>query len=416
MRNAAHDHTEFVAEYRFQRADSRYAFVWDRSVVLRDGAGVPVRAVGILVDISERRAGEQALAEANERLEDSVRQLELHNREMQLLGELGEMLQSCVSDVEAHNVLAHLAPQLFLESDGALFITRPSRDILELVSSWGPAPLVDHFNPDDCWALRRGVAHVVLDVTNGLLCPHLHDAVSGGRLCLPLMVKGEAMGILHLSSAHSLSEATRLSRLGVTVGDQVSLALANLQLREKLRMQSIRDVLTGMYNRRHMEESLAREMSRADREHTHLAVLMLDVDHFKQFNDTNGHEAGDAMLRQVATYLLQNSRTDDVVCRYGGEEITIILPRTSLESALARAEQLRAGVAQLEGSAHGRPLGAVTISIGVAAYSAAGGSTADALVKAADDALYRAKQAGRNRVEAAPNPLGASAHASDDAA
>jgi len=193
---------------------------------------------------------------------------------------------------------------------------------------------------------------------------------------------------------HSNADQLRLS---VGAAEQISLAIANLQLRDKLRSQSIRDPLTGLFNRRYMEESLVRELHRAKRKKAPLTVLMIDIDHFKRFNDTMGHEAGDALLREFGVFLREHVRVYDTPCRYGGEEFTVILPDADSEGALGRAESLREGARRISvGTQLGVPSG-VTISVGLATYPDHGDNIAD-LVRTADAALYVAKSAGRDRV------------------
>jgi diguanylate cyclase (GGDEF)-like protein len=171
-------------------------------------------------------------------------------------------------------------------------------------------------------------------------------------------------------------------------------------LRESLRQQSVRDALTGLCNRRYLEETLTRECARAQRNQTPIAVFMIDVDHFKQFNDRHGHEAGDTVLREVGRLLREFARESDIAVRYGGEEFTLVLPDADGNVALDRAEALRAAVESLELSFHGSVLGTLTISIGIALYPEHGRSPNDVL-RSADQALYVAKRNGRNRAQLA---------------
>jgi diguanylate cyclase (GGDEF)-like protein/PAS domain S-box-containing protein len=383
-------------EYRFRRADGTFASVLDRGHVLRDETGRPLRLIGAILDITERRRAEEALHDANDKLQAWVAELEQRNSEMALLGEMGELLQTCTTADEAYEVVAHSALQLFRDDSGALYVFRNSRNIVERAASWGDVPPQDHgFEPDECWALRRGRLHVV-ESTGGLRCPHAQDQATIGSLCIPMMAQGEALGILHLCcSADTLTESRR--RFAQTVAENLALGLANLRLREALRSQAIRDPLTGLFNRRFMEEALEREMRRAVRRVSPLAVLMLDLDHFKQLNDSLGHDAGDALLRELGLFLQNHVRSADIACRYGGEEIMLILPDATLAHARQRAEELREGVSALVIQDRGRTIGPVTVSIGVAAYPDHAESS-DMLVRAADAALYAAKAAGRDRV------------------
>jgi diguanylate cyclase (GGDEF)-like protein len=186
-------------------------------------------------------------------------------------------------------------------------------------------------------------------------------------------------------------------RLAVTVAEQFALALANVRLRETLRGQSIRDPLTGLFNRRYMEETLERELRRAERERRPLSLILLDIDRFKDFNDSFGHEAGDAVLASLGALLRNASRAGDVACRYGGEEFVLILPEATLPDARRRAEEIREGIRGLRVTHGGRLLEGVRCSMGVAAYPEHG-EVGGALLRATDAALYRAKREGRDQV------------------
>jgi diguanylate cyclase (GGDEF)-like protein len=175
----------------------------------------------------------------------------------------------------------------------------------------------------------------------------------------------------------------------------MSLALANLKLREIMRNQAIRDSLTGLYNRRYLEETLEREVHRGNRLGICIGMIMMDLDHFKPYNDSYGHSAGDAVLR-AAGHLIQNQiRGEDIACRYGGEEFLLIMPGASLEVLQQRAETIVREVKQLHLQNH--TFHPITISAGVAIFPD-NGATADLVLQAADQALYHAKGAGRDRV------------------
>jgi diguanylate cyclase (GGDEF)-like protein len=176
-----------------------------------------------------------------------------------------------------------------------------------------------------------------------------------------------------------------------------ALILDNAQLRENLHQQAIRDPLTGLFNRRYLEATLVRETLRATRNQQPLGIIMLDIDHFKRINDSFGHAAGDLLLSELARFLQRQIRGEDIACRYGGEEFTLILPNASLEVTHQRAERLRAEVQHLRLEFDRHPLGPVTLSLGVAVFPQPGLSI-DAIVHAADEAMYAAKRAGRNRV------------------
>ena len=276
-----------------------------------------------------------------------------------------------------------------------------SQNLVEAVAVWGDSPACERvFTPEECWALRRGQLHAVDDPASGLICQHVGEPIPVGYLCVPMMGQGEALGVLHLQCGNAsndpvnrLSEAKR--RLAVTAAGQ--LALANLRLRETLRMQSIRDPLTGLFNRRYMEESLARELRRAGRNQRRLGIMMLDLDHFKRFNDTHGHEAGDTLLRELGEFLRTRTRREDIACRYGGEEFVLVLPEATIEVTRQRGERLGDEFKRLNVQHRGQSLGAVSLSIGVAVFPDHG-LTVEDLLRASDQALYRAKAEGRNRV------------------
>jgi len=242
--------------------------------------------------------------------------------------------------------------------------------------------------------------------TSELRCPHIDEATSRGAVCAPLAAEGESLGVLHVQLRQSVPDRQRAAalaereRLTRTLAEQLELALANFRLRETLREQSARDQLTGLFNRRYMEESLDRELRRASREDYTLGLLMMDLDHFKDLNDGFGHAAGDLMLRAVGGFLGSAVRGDDVACRFGGEEFVVILPRASRENTRRRAEGLRQGMKRLQPEPSGPGRASLTISIGVAC-APEHGETREQLVHAADVALYRAKTLGRDRVEVA---------------
>jgi len=177
----------------------------------------------------------------------------------------------------------------------------------------------------------------------------------------------------------------------------VALALVNLRLNETLREQAVRDGLTGVFNRRFMEESLAREIAKAKRSLSPVSVVMLDLDHFKMFNDDFGHEAGDILLQKLAALLQSSFREADVVCRYGGEEFVLMLPGASLDYARMRTEEIQESLRSMTVQYRGRFLRALTISAGLATLPDHG-LTGEELLKAADTALYRAKNEGRDRL------------------
>lgn len=382
--------------------------VWIHSLFMPEcSADGTVKAVVMSArDITEVKEAEVEHARTNSRLSAWVQELEDNSRDAAILSEMADFLQTCRTTEEAYKVVTHSARRLFPTDSGAVCAVSASRNIVEAVSVWGDSFESERvFAPDDCWALRRGKAHHVSHIDSGLLCDHLGHPPDGGYLCVPMMAHGETLGVLHVRTEsmrllegpvfERLTESKR--SLAVAMAEHIALALANLRLRETLHRQAIRDPLTSLYNRRHMEESLEREVHRAIRRGAPLSVVMLDLDHFKQFNDTFGHSAGDALLQELGTYFQENIRGEDLACRFGGEEFVLILPDATAEDAAARMEHLLSGMHKIRVEYRGQPLATTTFSAGVACLPHHG-SRGDALLQSADCALYRAKVLGRKQV------------------
>ena len=365
-----------------------------------DEIGVMARTFNIMAErLQARMKDEETIKEG---LAERVNELDLLNR-------MGELFQACLSLEEAYAVIGRLAPRLFPTEAGAVLALSSSRNQIEVITTWGAESVdADVFPPEACWALRNGRPHVVEDTGEGVLCEHLPTPPPSSYVCTPLVAQGNSLGVLYVASERRHEEGKAVwnqakQRLADTVAAQLGLGLANVQLREILRSQSIHDPLTGLFNRRYMAETLEREVHRARRVGTPLGVLMVDIDGFKQQNDTFGHDAGDAILVGLANLLQRSLRKEDIACRYGGEEFVLVLPDAALENASRRAEQLREAVRRMRVSHRDVLLGPISISIGVAAFPVHG-SDGPSLLKAADMALYEAKKAGRDRVMLANPP------------
>jgi diguanylate cyclase (GGDEF)-like protein len=345
-----------------------------------------------------------ALNATTAQLSKSGAETQEHNRQMQLSAEMLQALGTIGSMSETSQVIASYCTKLLPDMPGVLYLYRNSRDILEAQASWGEvASRSQIMEPGDCWALKRGQPHLAYGPAD-LGCAHYtaggHDA--GGHLCTPLVAQGEVIGLLYLEGIAAEPASREAQQHLVTrIAEQMALALSNVQLRETLRRQSIVDPLTGLFNRRFMDETLRRELIRSERKAVGLALIMLDLDHFKRLNDTFGHDAGDAMLKGVAQVMRQNVRESDLACRFGGEEMMVILPECDTATAMERAEKIRRAIAALDVQHGGRTLGTVTASLGVA-VSTEPGQSAETLLHAADQALYQAKHRGRNCVVMAP--------------
>jgi diguanylate cyclase (GGDEF)-like protein/PAS domain S-box-containing protein len=349
-------------------------------------------------DITARQRAEVVhLRRANERLSSSVKTLQTRDDEMTAMRRLNDLLQSCETSDEAYRAIGAVADDLFGGHPGCLAMLQPSGRFLETVVRWGGENLVaETFPPHACWAMRHGRPHEVQVPGRSLNCGHFRSPPRQGFLCLPLTVQGTTIGVLHVGEDSTALGRSRHEH-AVAVGETIKLFLANLRRRTDLLERATRDGLTGLFNRRYLDDTLPREIHSCLRRNAPLCVAMIDIDHFKQFNDRFGHDAGDRALRDSGRLLATNLRQGDIACRYGGEEFVIVMTDSSLVDTIVRLEQIRD---RFEGLAHdGRLAGTLTLSAGVAA-APEHGSSAQELLRAADEALYAAKRVGRNRVVA----------------
>jgi PAS domain S-box-containing protein len=341
----------FEVEYRLHDAASGYRWYLDRAVPLRDDHGVIQQWFGTCTDIEGQKHYQQILeqqikerteelADTNTRLQQEMwekdfarRELDEHNEGMMqalkershratLLAKMGELLQSCHTREEVFTAALGFAPRIFPSRRGAVALFNPSHNLVEVAGQWHDCELpVPSFEAESCWALRTGHPHLVLAGDTTAACVHA-PGVKNTYLCVPILAQGEALGILHIQATDqdpNLGEAEMSFK--TTFAAQVGLSVANIRLREALRAQSTKDPLTGLYNRRYLQEMLDREIRRAIRSEQPMGILMLDLDHFKKFNDTYGHEAGDAVLRETAALLSRSIRAEDFVCRFGGRGV-----------------------------------------------------------------------------------------------
>jgi diguanylate cyclase (GGDEF)-like protein/PAS domain S-box-containing protein len=425
----------YDVEYRLRAKDGTYRWFLGRANPIRNSTGEIIKWFGTCTDIESQKHNQQILeaqilerttqlADANTRLQEEMlerdfarnaldqqnarmmNELEKRSERATMLAKMGELLQSCVSREEVFAAALGFAPKIFPGIRGAVALLNGGRSLAEVIGSWTGCQLpMMEFESTACWALRTGHAHLVLAGDNTARCAHA-PGIENTYLCVPILAQGETLGIVHFQYSDAPPQLDPSERsFKTTFAGQVGLSIANIRLREALHTQSVRDALTGLYNRRYLEEVLDREVRRAGRAGQSLAVLMLDLDHFKRFNDTYGHDAGDAVLRETAFFLLRNVRAEDFVCRYGGEEFVVILPTAGLDGARARAERLRSRMRELNIMYQGKSLGTGTFSVGVAAFPEHGTSPKD-LMAAADAALYEAKRGGRNQVALAPTKSG----------
>jgi len=424
----------YDVEYRLRARDGTFRWFLCRGKPIRNSGGEIVKWFGTCTDIENQKHNQQVLedqilertvqlADTNTRLQEEMLEKDFARSELDkqnermledlkkrseraaMLAKMGELLQSCINRDEVFAAALGYAPKIFPTVPGAMALLDASRNLTEVIGSWSDCHLPALvFEPAACWALRTGHPHLVLADDSTAPCSHA-EGVKNTYLCTPILAQGETLGMVHFQATDETPkmDASELS-FKTTFAGQVGLSIANIRLREALRTQSVRDPLSGLYNRRYLEETLEREVRRAARAAQSLGFLMIDLDHFKNFNDTYGHDAGDAVLRETALFLAKGIRAEDFVCRFGGEEFVVILPTADLESSRARGERLRLKMRELTIMYQGKSLGMVTISVGVAAFPEHGTSPKE-LMAAADAALYQAKRGGRDRVVVASAPV-----------
>jgi|GEM_PF-1520322 len=393
--------------------DGEVRWVEAQKSYFEDEYGEPY-LIGLLIDVTEQRARETAMAKAVEQTQKSLALEKARRRQTRLLSEFDEWLHSCKSLEELLRVLEIFMPRLLPKSSGQLFVYSNSRDLLDGKCQWGTHSIPEYIQADECWALRRGRSFAYGHGDVDILCHHVESDPSatdlGEYLCIPILAHGDTVGLMHVryASGSQLLKSqdpgqrrrSMTHQFAVQCGEHISLAIANVKLRDQLQDQSRKDPLTGLYNRRYFLDCFRAAINHSERRKKELSVLTLDADHFKRLNDTHGHDAGDHALRWIAKHIEDACENDEISCRLGGEEFAILLPNSNLESARRFAENLRAGLEEQCPTYAGTTLPSVTVSIGIAEYPA-NGREPQALLKVADRALYQAKADGRNIVRTA---------------
>ena len=382
-----------------------------------DSSGRHTHFISTMRDVTERK-----LLEAQN---EEMRHTEaLRQSERQLLALTSEWLYSAKSFDELLMVIRRAMHTLIPEAEGALYIYDTSRSMLECVVSWGTSPdFASHILPDDCWALRRGRAYAYGSKPIEFACDHVGKPGTP-YFCLPIIAHGETIGLMHIVfdgfeeggiMRHMRAEVLR-NRWDISLicGEQISLAVANVRLRQELHDKSVRDPLTGLWNRRWFTEHARREIKLAEREGKALSLIALDIDHFKTFNDSFGHEAGDLVLKEVGRTLTLLGDDNAQPCRLGGEEFVVLCVAHDEPAAIEYAETLRRMIAEISLTASGQSLPPVTVSAGIGVLGR-DGTCLDTILKAADQALYRAKSEGRNRVIARARPAAKAGKGGDKA-
>lgn len=358
---------------------------------LAHGYNAMAEKLEMTVAAQERSKGE--LRRVHDELLSSSQTLKERGEVIELLGAMSHRMQATRTDAELAEVISIFVPRVMPGLPGVLYAYNNSRNLLVPMSVWGdPRDVGQGFPPDQCWALRRGQDHYVSGKGKDVVCEHVCGDIEAYH-CEPLLASGEVIGVLYLDGI--LDDEARF-RMNVLV-ENIASAMTNRRLQRDLKEQTIRDPLTGLFNRRYMEEALTLEVARASRSEVPLCVVMCDVDHFKRFNDEYGHDAGDAVLSLVASELGERFRDGDIVCRFGGEEFTIIAPGTTKEDLLRRVEDVRESVSRLSPRLRNDLLGSITMSFGISQWEPSMDRNGAELLQHADAALYRAKRDGRNR-------------------
>ncbi|CAH6813354.1 GGDEF domain-containing protein [Vibrio chagasii] len=360
--------------------------------------GMVVLSLSFLIGTSyvSNRQIVHKVEEEQKKQDERIRQ---RTHEIELMHRLANMLAACNNMVEAQQIVSDILPRILGKVNGSVSLMRASRNQLITQLDWGDTwPGSASFAPEECWSLRKGRAHQSNDDFHSLTCGHMHEMENNQTLCIPLTAHGNTIGIMHLYFGQGHIEIDPITeQLAFSVSEHLGLALANLSLQEKLRSQALSDPLTGLFNRRFFEQKLEEHSMNSATSEQPLSLLMLDLDHFKRFNDNFGHDAGDFVLKEISALLKQSVSEDEIACRLGGEELAVLLPHYTMQQATEFGQTLCDAVRSMHLEHKGLSLGQLGVSIGVATYPKPASDT-ESLVKMADNALYMAKDMGRSRV------------------
>ncbi|MBE4914295.1 diguanylate cyclase [Enterobacter cloacae complex sp. P6RS] len=313
----------------------------------------------------------------------------------ELLARMTQRLQGCENFDDVINVAELFAPNIAPGIAGRLYVFDRDPWQMRCVAQWlSPADDEATFHPDACWAVRRGQSHPPVNGEPDVACYHLPESQAESALCVPLIAQGEAIGLL---SFQNITPENAPARAYLELmAEALGLALANQRLRDALLEKALFDPLTDLRNRHHLEDTLHTQMTQAMRNGEPLSCMMIDIDHFKSINDRFGHEAGDQVIKNVATIVQRAAHDGGLAFRYGGEEFLVLLPGAGEAEAHACAQKIYNGVHALSLRYGLTEIGPVDVSIGIASYPEHAQS--DNLLRAADVALYRAKELGRSRI------------------
>lgn len=352
---------------------------------------------------------ERDISERHRLIEQMRRTLELEatrRRERKLLSRASEWFYMADNVRELTMVVSRAMTMFFPGSHGALYVYSNSRDTLERSCVWGEGETPAYLHPTECWSLRRGRAYRFDTAELSFPCAHV-DVADHAYFCMPIIALGETIGLLHLQLADDeaccnqsetpeefLSESWELA---VILAEQISLALAKVRVQAQLKDRSVKDALTGLWNRRWFDDTTQREIDTCRGQGIPMSLIFLDVDHFKKFNDNNGHAAGDEVLRKLGEILARHSSRTVHPCRIGGEEFAILCPGHASGQARTLTDQIRSEISEITVISGGVSLPTITASAGIAELGKTD-NAADIMARA-DEALYTAKTTGRNRTE-----------------
>lgn len=373
------------------------------STEVRDKHNNVIATLVVARDIKNRMVAEKELRESFNKATLALKDLKDKNDKTTLLLEMSDVMLSCSSANELGLVMVAYCAKALSFTSGIFYIMPPSRDRLEECASWGKLRTKKvNFMVDQCWALRMGHIHYIDNQHTRLVCDHVKSTDDNelNYLCVPLRAQNDIYGLVYIEIASDsgkacLNDGERL--LVITFAEVAAISLANVRLRENLKIQSMCDPLTGLYNRRYLGEFLLKQIYQSERTKMPIALMMLDLDHFKKINDVYGHDAGDIALKEFSEVLRTSIRPGDFASRYGGEEFIVVLYNTNEMDAKKRAEAIRKALPLLKVRYGGEDIGPLAVSIGIAVFPHAGKNIHE-LIDTADKALYYAKETGRNKV------------------
>lgn len=321
-------------------------------------------------------------------------------REITLIQTLTTLLNAAKNFDESGQIILNIMPRLLPSLSGKLYLLQDNDRLVELVS-WGKqdsnnVSVLMNKNVDNSATTHR------TNDDGARINESQMFQDSSHLICVDLIDDQELFGVLHFLGEKKTVRDKNVRNIVMQLSEQISLGLTNLRVKNQLRHQAIRDPLTNLYNRRFMLEGFEQALNRAERHNYSLAVLMIDLDNFKNFNDSYGHKIGDLVLTEVAELFRSNLRLEDIACRFGGEEFCIICPDTGLKEAYMLAEKLRIGVSELVLTDEQLSLSSVTISTGISVYPNHATKSQQLLIEA-DKALYSAKKRGRNTTVVSQN-------------